>query len=83
MLMIDKQSAVISCIVICGSALLARFTVSLHPYSGADGSSGKHDNLNSPSPASFAGFGVAPHYGDYEAQRHWMEITVHLPASEW
>ncbi|KAL0056130.1 hypothetical protein WJX82_008001 [Trebouxia sp. C0006] len=60
--MIDKQSAVISCIVICGSALLTRFTVSLHPYSG---------------------FGVAPHYGDYEAQRHWMEVTVHLPASEW
>eukprot|EP00172_Hildenbrandia_rubra_P001611 Plantae.Rhodophyta-Hildenbrandia_rubra.ctg21805.p1 GENE.Plantae.Rhodophyta-Hildenbrandia_rubra.ctg21805~~Plantae.Rhodophyta-Hildenbrandia_rubra.ctg21805.p1 ORF type:complete len:446 (-),score=41.85 Plantae.Rhodophyta-Hildenbrandia_rubra.ctg21805:751-2088(-) len=22
-------------------------------------------------------------YGDYEAQRHWMEITVNLPASEW
>lgn len=24
-----------------------------------------------------------PMYGDYEAQRHWMEITLHLPASEW
>jgi len=35
--MIDKQSAVISCIVIFGAALLARFTVSLHPYSGTDG----------------------------------------------
>ncbi|KAG9019276.1 Glucosyltransferase-like protein [Tulasnella sp. 427] len=22
-------------------------------------------------------------YGDYEAQRHWMEITVHLPTREW
>ena len=22
-------------------------------------------------------------YGDYEAQRHWMEITVHLPINEW
>lgn len=22
-------------------------------------------------------------FGDYEAQRHWMEITVNLPASHW
>lgn len=22
-------------------------------------------------------------YGDYEAQRHWMEITTHLPVSQW
>ncbi|CAE6445127.1 unnamed protein product [Rhizoctonia solani] len=22
-------------------------------------------------------------YGDYEAQRHWMEITYHLPISKW
>ena len=22
-------------------------------------------------------------FGDYEAQRHWMEITVNLPAKEW
>ncbi|KAH7667423.1 Dolichyl-P-Glc:Man(9)GlcNAc(2)-PP-dolichol alpha-1,3-glucosyltransferase protein [Dioscorea alata] len=24
-----------------------------------------------------------PKYGDYEAQRHWMEITLHTPTSEW
>lgn len=24
-----------------------------------------------------------PMYGDYEAQRHWMEITVNLPIKEW
>ena len=24
-----------------------------------------------------------PLYGDYEAQRHWMEITAHLNASDW
>ena len=24
-----------------------------------------------------------PIYGDYEAQRHWQEITVNLPVSEW
>ena len=22
-------------------------------------------------------------YGDYEAQRHWLEITLHLPISLW
>ncbi|CAI6003075.1 unnamed protein product [Closterium sp. NIES-64] len=24
-----------------------------------------------------------PKYGDYEAQRHWMEITLHLPPTLW
>ena len=24
-----------------------------------------------------------PMFGDYEAQRHWMEITVHLPFHQW
>ena len=22
-------------------------------------------------------------YGDYEAQRHWMELTWHLPIQQW
>lgn len=22
-------------------------------------------------------------FGDYEAQRHWMELTVHLPIRRW
>jgi len=25
----------------------------------------------------------APYGGDYEAQRHWMEITYHLPVGKW
>lgn len=24
-----------------------------------------------------------PMFGDYEAQRHWMEITVNINISEW
>lgn len=24
-----------------------------------------------------------PMHGDFEAQRHWMEITKHLPVREW
>ncbi|KAJ2029405.1 Glucosyltransferase-like protein [Coemansia sp. S610] len=43
-------------------ALLVRWCVALHGYSGQ---------------------GSPPIYGDYEAQRHWMELTVHLPPSQW
>lgn len=29
------------------------------------------------------GEGMPPKYGDYEAQRHWMEITLNTPVHEW
>jgi alpha-1,3-glucosyltransferase len=29
------------------------------------------------------GFQKPPMFGDYEAQRHWMEITTQLPISQW
>lgn len=32
---------------------------------------------------SITGFNVPPMHGDFEAQRHWMEITTHLPISQW
>ncbi|KAI8323906.1 glucosyltransferase required for N-linked glycosylation pathway [Martensiomyces pterosporus] len=31
----------------------------------------------------YSGYNTPPMYGDYEAQRHWMEITNHLPPSKW
>ncbi|KAK4162141.1 ALG6, ALG8 glycosyltransferase family-domain-containing protein [Cladorrhinum sp. PSN259] len=31
----------------------------------------------------YSGFEKPPMFGDYEAQRHWMEITTHLPISQW
>ncbi|CAG9990207.1 unnamed protein product [Clonostachys byssicola] len=31
----------------------------------------------------YSGFQRPPMFGDYEAQRHWMEITTHLPVSQW
>ncbi|BET02607.1 asparagine-linked glycosylation 6, alpha-1,3-glucosyltransferase homolog (S. cerevisiae) [Nesidiocoris tenuis] len=31
----------------------------------------------------YSGLGKPPMFGDYEAQRHWMEITYHLPPIEW
>lgn len=32
---------------------------------------------------SYSGFNIPPMFGDFEAQRHWMEITLHLPISKW
>lgn len=29
------------------------------------------------------GFQKPPIFGDYEAQRHWMEVTTQLPISQW
>ncbi|RCK59599.1 Dolichyl pyrophosphate Man9GlcNAc2 alpha-1,3-glucosyltransferase [Candida viswanathii] len=30
-----------------------------------------------------SGYHTPPMFGDFEAQRHWMELTIHLPISEW
>lgn len=30
-----------------------------------------------------SGFGVKPMHGDFEAQRHWKEVTLHLPVGDW
>ncbi|KAH7514846.1 hypothetical protein FEM48_Zijuj11G0133700 [Ziziphus jujuba var. spinosa] len=31
----------------------------------------------------YSGAGNSPKFGDFEAQRHWMEITINLPIKEW
>ena len=31
----------------------------------------------------YSGMNTPPMFGDFEAQRHWMEITQHLPVREW
>ncbi|KAI1434513.1 glycosyltransferase family 57 protein [Xylaria sp. CBS 124048] len=31
----------------------------------------------------YSGLNKPPMFGDYEAQRHWMEITTKLPISQW
>lgn len=35
------------------------------------------------SAANYSGAGNPPMFGDFEAQRHWMEITLHLPIKNW
>lgn len=47
--------------------LLLRAMIAPYPHSGQ----GNHHG-------SMTAYG-----GDYEAQRHWMEITLHLPISQW
>ena len=37
----------------------------------------------SPHPIPIPGEATPPRFGDYEAQRHWMEITLHTPVREW
>ncbi|KAG0696080.1 glycosyltransferase family 57 protein [Suillus ampliporus] len=32
---------------------------------------------------TYSGHGTPPMFGDYEAQRHWMELSIHLPIKEW
>ncbi|KAK5978623.1 Asparagine-linked glycosylation 6 (alpha-1 3 -glucosyltransferase) [Trichostrongylus colubriformis] len=46
-----------------------------HPYSASD--------VVRENRKVFAGSGKPPMYGDFEAQRHWMEITFHLLPSQW
>lgn len=31
----------------------------------------------------YSGQGIPPLHGDFEAQRHWLELTVNLPAKQW
>jgi len=31
----------------------------------------------------YSGANHPPKYGDFEAQRHWMEVTINSPPSSW
>lgn len=32
---------------------------------------------------SYSGFNITPMFGDFEAQRHWLEVTLNLPMKDW
>lgn len=63
---------------IISSALLLRILVGFHPHSGQDDYQGPKSPQHEHRPINPTKYG-----GDYEAQRHWMEITYHLPLNEW
>ena len=54
-------------ILLFGFATLLRIGIGYHPHSGQD---------------NFHGSRIA-YGGDFEAQRHWMELTLHLPVGDW
>jgi len=54
-------------ILLISISIFLRTCISLHSHSGQDNYHG-----------SKTAYG-----GDFEAQRHWMELTIHLPLSEW
>jgi alpha-1,3-glucosyltransferase len=31
----------------------------------------------------YSGQNNGPDFGDYEAQRHWLEITTNIPPKDW
>ena len=62
--------------------MLVRWSIGLSAYSGA--SAAVHKRLvRECLPLWDAGRDTPPMYGDYEAQRHWMELTIHLPTRQW
>lgn len=64
-----KRSTVLS--VVIPLSLLVRYAVSLQGYSGEGNAEGRTREDGTPM------------FGDYEAQRHWMELTLHLSPEDW
>eukprot|EP00536_Pseudo-nitzschia_multiseries_P017419 jgi/Psemu1/321171/estExt_fgenesh1_pm.C_15410004 len=52
-----------------GFVTLLRAAIGYHPHSGQDN---HHGSLEK-----------GAYGGDFEAQRHWMELTIHLPIGDW
>ncbi len=61
------------------ASAVVRWCIGLGSYSG------KFTNIYQVAFASLSrlGQGTPPMFGDYEAQRHWMELTNHLPIRQW
>jgi alpha-1,3-glucosyltransferase len=65
--------------------ILLRSLVGFHPHSGQDNYQGPnaHSSTVTASSSTHTNSNSVTYGGDYEAQRHWMEITYHLPLNEW
>ena len=57
-----------------------KWATGLGSYSGRTSNRFSAAHMNS---FLFLGQNTPPMFGDYEAQRHWMEITIHLPFQQW
>ena len=70
---------VVPCTLLASAAV--RWCIGMGSYSGK---LSLQRPVSMPSPSlSLLGEGIPPMFGDYEAQRHWMELTNHLPTRQW
>jgi len=60
------------------ASIWVRWAIGLGSYSGESFGYSLSKYLN-----VITGYNTPPMYGDYEAQRHWMELTIHLPIRQW
>ena len=65
------------------ASALVRLCVGLGSYSGEFPGPRQRRGYFVYNLAPTLGQGTPPMFGDYEAQRHWMEITNHLPTRQW
>jgi len=72
---INEGSFKLTMIIIVCFGLLLRVLTGLGPYSGTD--SVFSENFFP------QGYNNPPDFGDYEAQRHWLELTFNTPMDEW
>ena len=73
---------VVPCTLIASA--LVRWCIGLGSYSGtSDQNCSTESQINVDHPHVLLGQGTPPMFGDYEAQRHWMELTNHLPLRQW
>jgi len=57
-----------------------KWTIGLGSYSGTTSNRFPGARISN---FSSLGWNTPPMFGDYEAQRHWMEITIHLRFQQW
>lgn len=72
-------------LVVFGIAAMLRILVGFHPHSGQDNYHGStQQQIQQQGEGSDGNGTTVKIFGDYEAQRHWMEITYHLPSlGDW
>lgn len=67
-IMASKGLSISLIVAIVVSLVFLRALIGLHHHSGEENHHGSKE---------------VAYGGDYEAQRHWMELTLHLPIGEW
>jgi hypothetical protein len=76
--LVATRSWMIVILAILLGTMFVRAVVGLGGYSGTS-----QNNTYQLEFEPTVGCGVPPLYGDFEAQRHWMELTLHVPLKEW